>query len=188
MDAIKITYLFFSQCNLFKTFLIIFQINQVFPENMLPRVFPVLKGRLINFCLLQTFSFCLFTGFCTQQLENLRWPFLVLERPLCMVEEAFLLWGPDGPLFSGTFPKVILEAEGFSLYWFPPYWHQGFQRAPLLVPGDIITLLLQWELARYAFPHFLLPFFKKTCGIKPNFLIVVLLDIVNTVLYLLSQH
>lgn len=93
-------------------------------------------------------SSCLFTGFHTLQLENLHWPFLVLNRPLCTVEEALLLWGPHCPLFSGTFPKVNLEAS-VPL----PYQHQGFQRVPVLLSGDTITLLLQWELARYAFLH-----------------------------------
>lgn len=48
LDAIKITCLFFPQCNLLNTFLIVFQINQVFPEIMIPRYFPVLEGRLLN--------------------------------------------------------------------------------------------------------------------------------------------
>lgn len=54
-----------------KSFWLWFQIDQLFPENMLPRSFPVLEGRLnLSFLLPKCW-------FQSQQVENLCWSFLI---------------------------------------------------------------------------------------------------------------
>lgn len=174
---------FFPQCNLFKTFLIIFQINQVFPENMLPRVFPVLKGRLINLSFLLPIYWFLYSTI---------WEFTLT--------------------ISGSWETTLYGRGGLSSLgarWSTFLWDLsqgdpwGWRVPSLLVPSLLASRLSESSIvgswghhhpsvavgvSKVCIPSLSPPLFKKTCGIKPNFLIVVLLDIVNTVLYLLSQH
>ena len=140
---------FFSECNLFETFLIVVSSRLILPRKHAPKIFfPCWKEGWT------WISFCLLAGFQAQQLENLHRPFLFPER--CSVQ-----WGR--PFFPGVQRCIPSQDLSRARPW--GWSGPSSVAAHTLGHSSVCSLgcscwLLQWKLAGQTLAHFFpFPFF-----------------------------
>lgn len=158
-----------------KHFWLWFQLDQFFPENMLPRSFPLLEGKMNLSFLLPT---CWFSSSTT-------WKFTLTfsgSWEMVLYSEA----GPSCLGHRGPFLPLDLSQAG-PWGWSSPsslaphtFWEGRFPGCPRCV--------LRWKLAGQTLPHFFFFPFIFNLYHQTQLSHGILLVTVNTVLYLFNQH